>query len=190
MGLQWCAAMSVQFWGGCCWARAAGPAETTVTLPSPLHCPQVKPQDCPHHHPEWGGTPAGSDPGKGTPCSRGVVIAQGPPQSPKIPVVLVAQLSKQSTGRDCFAPAHSPPCALVLVQAGTALLQPWQLVETNRVCICATAFPTQLVQKTLSLWMVVKIRPKKSSALMSSATVSLCGFFRAAARSVQCCLIA
>lgn len=184
MGLQWCAAMSVQFWGGCCWARAAGPAETTVTLPSPLYCPQVKPQECPHHHPEWGGTPAGSDPGKGS----GECTGTSP--VPKNPSSAGGTALQAQHRRGCFAPAHSPPCALVLVQAGTALLQPWQLVETNRVCICATAFPTQLVQKTLSLWMAVKIRPKKSSALMSSATVSLCGFFRAAARSVQCCLIA
>lgn len=128
--------------------RAAGPAETMVyaslspALPQSQHQRVSSPAPCVLRG-LWGGTPAGSNPRKGTPRSREVVVAQGPPQTAKIIVMLVAQVSKHSMGMGCFAPARSPCWC---PGACSGLAQPccshgslWR--QTARVCVCAAHIP-------------------------------------------------
>lgn len=169
--------------------RAAGPAETRVYPSLSPALPQSQ-------------TPVSVHPG--TPCAERLVRRHTCRDW--------AQEGKWWLHRDLPSPWksqscwwHSPPStapewdALLLLTAltGALALAPGWHSPAAAVAACGDkqpgsasvlpTFPAWSVQKTLSLWVAVRIRPKESSALMSSATVSLCGFFRAAAKSVQCC---
>lgn len=127
--------------------RAAGPAETTV---QPSLFPALPQSQTPGIHTSlWGCTPARSDPRKGTPCSREVVIAQGPPQSLNLTVMLVAQLSKPSMGTGSFAPAHSPHwCPGACSRLAQPCCSRGSLGrKTARVCICAAHIPNSIGPK-------------------------------------------
>lgn len=175
-------------WGGCCWARA-NPLHQSCWASRdrglPSLCPGTKwiPRSI---HPcvlggLWGGTPAGRE----HPVAGNWWLHRELPSPQKSQSWWSTALQAQHR-HGLSAPAHSPRSALALAPGWHS---PAADKQPGSAAVLPT-FPTRVVQKTLSLWMAVKIRPKESSALMSSATVSLCGFFRAEAKSVQCSLIA